>query len=114
MLSRISAIWLVILILLPFTAPFPTCELADLLGPSATSQGVPLPPVSPAASLAASELSLLVPPQQTVAGHMTQVALSGLNTLFFTVRSSLVVLVPPVRSDDGTGTERVPAATLRL
>ena len=112
--SKISALWLVLLILLPFTAPFPTCDLADLLGPSATNQGVPLPPVSPAASLAAPELSLLVPPLQTVAGHMSQVALSGLNTPFFTVRSSLVILVPSVGSDDGAGTERVPPATLRL
>src|SRR5580693_6948094 len=52
-LWKISALWLVLLILLPFTAPFPTCDLADLLGTSATSQGAPLPPVSPAASLAA-------------------------------------------------------------
>jgi hypothetical protein len=32
MLSRLVASWLVVLILAPFTAPFPTCDLSTLLG----------------------------------------------------------------------------------
>ena len=32
MLSRVAACWLVVLVLAPFTAPFPTCDLAALFG----------------------------------------------------------------------------------
>jgi hypothetical protein len=30
MLSRVAACWLVVLVLAPFTAPFPTCDLATV------------------------------------------------------------------------------------
>jgi hypothetical protein len=32
MLSRVAACWLVVLVLAPFTAPFPTCDFAALFG----------------------------------------------------------------------------------
>jgi hypothetical protein len=32
MLSRVAACWLVVLVLAPFTAPFPTCDLVTLFG----------------------------------------------------------------------------------
>jgi hypothetical protein len=35
MISKLCAGWLVVLILAPFTAPFPTCDLASLLGHTA-------------------------------------------------------------------------------
>jgi hypothetical protein len=37
-LLRLSVIWLVVFILWPFSAQFPTCELVDHFGGSATSQ----------------------------------------------------------------------------
>ena len=40
---RLCAIWLVAQILLPFTAPFPTCDLSDFLS-GAHRHGVPLLP----------------------------------------------------------------------
>jgi hypothetical protein len=40
MLAKICAGWLVVLILLPCTAPFPTCDVASLLG--AAHQTVPI------------------------------------------------------------------------
>ena len=45
-LSRLCALWLVAQVLLPFTAPFPTCDLSDFLG-GAHHHGAPLvPPTS--------------------------------------------------------------------
>jgi len=32
MLRRVFGLWLVVLIVLPWSAPFPTCDLADLMG----------------------------------------------------------------------------------
>jgi len=50
MVSRAFAVWLVLLILLPFSAPFSTCDAATLFGRtehrSATHPGGPLPPSS--------------------------------------------------------------------
>jgi hypothetical protein len=40
MLSRVAACWLVVLVLAPFTAPFPTCDLAALFD-GAQTQHVP-------------------------------------------------------------------------
>jgi hypothetical protein len=114
-LSKFSAVWLVVLILLPFTAPFPTCDIATFFGQKASDQGVPLgPPTSPAALVADAVSSLLFPPLERMARQVTQVALSNFNTPHIAVRSPLVILVPPLGSNDLAGTERVPSAILRL
>jgi hypothetical protein len=114
-LSKLSALWLIVLILLPFTAPFPTCDIAAFFGRSAADQSLPLaPPTSSAALLADAVSSLLVLPLASMAGQLRQVALSDLNTPYFVVRSPLVILVPPVGSNAITGTERVLSAILRL
>src|ERR1700680_3539903 len=99
--SRISAIWLVALILLPFTAPFPTCDIVDFFRRSAPYQGVPLaPPVSSTTLIADAESSLLVPPLASMARQLRQVALSDLDPPHFDVPRPLVIFVPPVGSDD--------------
>jgi hypothetical protein len=113
-LSKFSAIWLVVLILLPFTAPFPTCDIAAFFGRSAVDQSVPLAPPTPSTTLAEGVSSLLVLPLARVAPQLRQVALSDLNTPYFAFRSLLVVLVAPLGSDDVTGAERVLSANLRL
>jgi hypothetical protein len=45
--SKVFAIWLVLLILLPFTAPWPTCELGDLKGNQASHEGLAKTKLSP-------------------------------------------------------------------
>jgi hypothetical protein len=114
-ISKLSAIWLVVLILLPFTAPFPTCDVADFFGRGATDQGVPLaPPTSSTALIADAMSSLLVPPLARMATQLRRIASSDLNTPHLAVRSRLVALVPLVDSHDRTGTERFLPVPLRL
>ena len=50
MLSRVIASWLVVLILAPFTAPFPTCDLATLFGTSPVAEDAGHGPASGALS----------------------------------------------------------------
>ena len=50
MLSRFLAGWLVVLILAPFTAPFPTCDLATLVGRGPAKHAPIVPPASTAVS----------------------------------------------------------------
>jgi hypothetical protein len=50
MFSRITACWLVVLVLAPFTAPFPTCDFATLFGRGPSRQAPIAPPVSAAVS----------------------------------------------------------------
>jgi hypothetical protein len=115
MLSKFSALWLVVLILLPFTAPFPTCDVADLFGRSAADHRMaPVPPTSSTTLIADAESSLLVPPQASRARQLRQAALSDLNTRHFAAGSPLITLVSRVGVDAGTGSERPPLAVLRL
>jgi len=46
-LSRIFATWLVVLIVLPFTAPWGVCDLSDFRHATPSSDGLAKPPVSP-------------------------------------------------------------------
>ena len=46
-ISKVFAIRLVLLILLPFTAPWPTCELGDLKGNQASHEGLGKTKLSP-------------------------------------------------------------------
>jgi len=50
MFSRITACWLVVLVMAPFTAPFPTCDLAMLVGRGPARQA----PIAPHRSAAVS------------------------------------------------------------
>jgi hypothetical protein len=78
MLSKCSALWLVVLILLPFTAPFPTCDIADFFGRSAANHGLAtVPPTSSTTLIANAESSLLVPPLASTARQLRQVGLVG-------------------------------------
>jgi hypothetical protein len=61
MLSKVCATWLIVLVLLPFTAPFSTFDLADFLpGQSDGALGMP-PSGTPPASLTRAVLSRAVP-----------------------------------------------------
>jgi hypothetical protein len=48
--TRVAACWLVVLVLAPFTAPFPTCDFGTLFGGSQTDQSPVHLPVSVIAS----------------------------------------------------------------
>jgi len=61
MLSKVCAAWLVVLVTLPFTAPFSTLDLADLLSGATDEAGrIPGAPV-PATATAGAALSHAVP-----------------------------------------------------
>jgi hypothetical protein len=71
---RLCALWLVAQILLPFTAPFPTCDLSDFLT-GAHHHGAPLVPPS-------SHVDgdyVFAPPLATTAGRLRLVVVSSLD-----------------------------------
>jgi hypothetical protein len=72
--GRLCALWLIAQVLLPFTAPFPTCDLSDFLG-SAHHQGTPLVPVS---SRADGDYAF-APPLATTSGRLKLVVVSSLD-----------------------------------
>ena len=78
MVRRISALWLVVLIALPFSAPFPTCDLSDLFGRTANRPAHTPAPVDHAALDEAT--MLLVPPVADTAGRLKTTALSESRT----------------------------------
>jgi hypothetical protein len=82
--ERLCALWLVAQILLPFTAPFPTCELSDFLS-GAHHHGAPLVPPS---SHVDGDYSF-APPLATTAGRLRLVVVSALDV-------SNLVGIPPV------------------
>ena len=73
-LGRFCALWLVAQILLPFTAPFPTCDLSDFLG-SAQHRGAPL---APSSSRADGDYAF-APPLATPGGRLKLVVVSPLD-----------------------------------
>jgi hypothetical protein len=73
-LGRFCALWLVAQILLPFTAPFPTCDLSDVLG-GAQHHSAPL---APSSSRADGDYTL-APPLATTAGRLKLVVVSPLD-----------------------------------
>ena len=68
------ALWLIAQILLPFTAPFPTCDLSDFLG-SAQHHGSPLMPSN---SRADGDYAF-APPLATTGGRLKLVVISSLD-----------------------------------
>jgi hypothetical protein len=68
------ALWLTAQILLPFTAPFPTCDLADFLG-SAEHHSAPLVPSN---SRADGDYAF-APPLATTSGRLKLVVVSSLD-----------------------------------
>src|ERR1700719_202113 len=73
-LGRFCALWLVAQILLPFTAPFPTCDLSDFLG-GAQHHSAPL---APSSSRADGDYAF-APPLATTGGRLKQVVVSPLD-----------------------------------
>jgi hypothetical protein len=76
MLSRITACWLAVLVLVPFTAPFRTVDLAVLFGGS-RAHHVPADPAGP--STLTSESNLARVPALSRVGRVRFVPLSGVS-----------------------------------
>jgi hypothetical protein len=77
MLSNVCAVWLAVLVVLPFSAPFPTCDLSDLLESTSTGQQSNRPPISERTAVDDST-TLLVPPVVTAAKRLEETAHSEL------------------------------------
>jgi hypothetical protein len=84
-LGSFCALWLIAQILLPFTAPFPTCDLSDFLG-SAQHHSSPLVPSN---SRADGDYAF-APPLATTGGRLKLIVVSSLDV------SSVVGNVPAV------------------
>src|ERR1700690_3358184 len=64
------ALWLAAQILLPFRAPFPTCEFADVFGGSHQQEhGSPLAPLAPPSSHVNDDYAF-APPLATASGRL--------------------------------------------
>jgi hypothetical protein len=96
--EKFCAFWLVAQILLPFTAPFPICDLSDLLG-TAQHHGAPLVPV---AAHVDGDYAC-APPLVTTAGRLRLVVVSTLDV-------SNVVGMAPVIVPSALGTPGGPFA----
>ena len=103
-LEKLCAFWLVAQILLPFTAPFPICDLSDLLNgaqrrSTAENHSAPVAP-QPRSSRFDGDYAF-APPLATTAGHLKLVVVSS------HIVSSIVSLMPlapeavPVVADIG-------------
>jgi hypothetical protein len=102
-LKRILAIWFVLQIVLPFTAPVHTCDLGDLLGLNRST--IPMSATTPmAANEAKCDANSFVSPIApstlrtfTMVADVSRVALGGPVTGSFDVPSSPQVLQTVVR-----------------
>jgi len=108
MLSRVFACWLAILVIVPFTAPFPTCDLACVLGKPPRHR-------SPAASRAkvASTNSVAVPRALFVsnAGRVRRLCRAAF-VPSDTHSSSATMLTSSVASIGGNARERTTLRTI--
>jgi hypothetical protein len=89
-LPKICAAWFVVSIVLPWTAPFPTCDLTDLFGMHSHQRAPLTDPSSPANASADSDYTI-VSPLVTREGHLKLVVVSALN-----FRAAVKVLQPGV------------------
>ena len=77
--GRCCALWLVAQILLPFTAPFPTCEFADLFGGGHHQERrSPLAPLTPPISHVNDNFAF-APPLATTSGRLKLKVVSALD-----------------------------------
>jgi hypothetical protein len=67
MLFRVAACWLIVLVLAPFTAPFPTCGLTAFFGAAQNRQG---PPKMPSSATLGQESSIAGVPAISGAGRV--------------------------------------------
>jgi hypothetical protein len=107
----LCALWLVAQILLPFTAPFPTCDLSDILG-NASHHGTPLAP--PSAHVDGDYA--FAPPLATTTGRLRLVVVSSLDATGVVDTTPVIVAGGRPLAVVVSGHERppVPPTVLRL
>jgi hypothetical protein len=93
--ERFCALWLVAQILLPCTAPFPTCDLSDLLG--SAHQRAPLVP----ANTRVDGDYAFAPPLATAAGRLRLVVVSALDGSSVDATIPVIALGRPFASAAG-------------
>jgi hypothetical protein len=107
-LSRLCAVWYIVLIALPFTAPSQTIDLVDLLSGNASLHGVQFAPTPALASLLADTDLSLIPALETTAAQLkfgSRSAPEGLNfaTASTLAASGATILATPVSSTAAPG-----------
>ena len=110
-LRGLCALWLVAQILLPFTAPFPTCDLSDFLG-GAHHHGAPLvPPTSHVDGDYA-----FAPPLATTGRRLRLVVVSSLDVSTVVWLAPVILPGRPSTAAADSGQERPPSqpTVLRL
>jgi hypothetical protein len=80
MLPKFFACWLVVLVIVPFTAPFSTCDLAG-------AQGRHAPLTSPPSAAVTNDAAVPSVPFVSTAGRVRLVPLSGLPLAHATISS---------------------------
>jgi hypothetical protein len=99
MVSKVCAAWLVLLVLLPFSAPFPTCDLASLFtSPDSQGPHQPLQPTRPAASLADAATAHALPLTRTA-----ERLKFGTSPLHFLIRGAVAPGSPIARAANAPG-----------
>jgi hypothetical protein len=94
--ENFCAIWLTAQILLPFTAPFPTCDLSDFLG-GAQHHGAPLMPSN---SRADGDYAL-APPLATTGGRLKLSVVSSLDVSHVIWRAPVMAVGRPFTGATG-------------
>jgi hypothetical protein len=95
-LASFCALWLTAQILLPFTAPFPTCDLSDLLG-SAQHHSSPLVPSN---SRADGDYAY-APPRATTGGRLKLVVVSALDVSSVVGNAPAIAMSRPIAAACG-------------
>src|ERR1700732_1805042 len=99
-LGRFCALWLIAQILLPFTAPFPTCDLSDFLGSTQHHSA----PLAPSSSRADGDYAF-APPLATTDGRLKIVVVSSLDVLGVS-RNAPVIAIGRSLAAPGGGRQR--------
>jgi hypothetical protein len=87
-LARFFAVWLLAQIILPFTAPFPVCEIADFLGGTSPLHNAPVAPASSGAGQ--TDAYAYAPPLATTVGRLKLVVVTDLD------RSTVICPISPI------------------
>ena len=90
------ALWLIAQILLPFTAPFPTCDLSDLLGKTQHRSA----PLVPSNSRADSDYAF-APPLATTGGRLKLVVVSSLDVSDVVGKAPVMAISRPFAAAGG-------------
>jgi hypothetical protein len=108
-LAKLCSLWLIAQILLPFTAPFPTCDLSDVLG-SVPHQGAPLTPLN---SRADGDY-VFAPPLATTTGRLRLVVVSRLDVSSVVGTTPVIALGRPFAAAGGQPRPQKQPTVLRL